>query len=479
MDTTNCRMVHCVAQSKDGTSHLVANIKDVNTNESKLLILREPVRPFWITKKGYQTHKDKKLCVPDYQLVEHVCPEHKMTRALHKALGWAPSKELFRAILLDSPYVYGADIGVSVIYKKQLRDACAKDITAYNIGALDIETSVCGGEEVILISYIAPSGDIYQAILKSFMGDHHPNEIDKMFKEKIAGVREQFLPPVQGIFDKLEWKTHYFIHTSEVALIQWIFDAIHKTKPDFITIWNMGFDIPYLLKRLKFHNIDTAQMLCHPEVPNDLRVCFYKDDERDVEHFTDKWHWFSLSGYTQFIDAQALYSRLRKVIGRESSYALQYIASKILGTGKLEFGETDTHFSMQTKHFIDYAVYNIFDSILLRMLELVNCDILNMMNLIDVSDLRDFSRQTVQLRNSFYDYCRKLNMVTASIGSPATKEWDDQINNVGGGVLDPMLVRGTGVVALQESDEETKLHRLVADFDATGKLSAPCSCKAA
>ena len=79
--------------------------------------------------------------------------------------------------------------------------------------------------------------------------------------------------------------------------------------------------------------------MAHPDVPKQYRYASYKEDISKTDHFTDKWHWMSITGYSQFLDSMCLYARLRKVSGREVSYKLDDIANKELGQGKLHFGE--------------------------------------------------------------------------------------------------------------------------------------------
>lgn len=467
--TTNCRMVHgLLLTDKENTySAVVANIKDVTTNESKLWIVRSPVRPVWVTRKALRKHQDKRLCVPECEVDQFQCPEHQVPAVLQKALYGYSRQNAWRSMLLDSPYVYGADVSPVVIYAKQLKDQCPRGVGQYKIGHLDIETSVCGGNEVILISYTNYDGTVYQGVLQSFLQGQDPKIIEERFKSKLVEFRDKLLPVAQKVLDKFQWKYEQYVAEDELSLIRWIFKIIHREKPDFVGIWNMGFDVPYLINRIRSYNIFPETIMCHPDVPMDLWVCEYREDTKDVEHFTDKWDWFRCSGYTQFIDSMCLYSRLRKVVGREISYTLQYIASKNIGTGKLEFGDNDTHFTMQTQRFLDYGVYNIFDSVVLFIMERVNDDIPNMMNLADCSELQCFARQTLMLKDAFYIYCRERGLVMGTVSKSTAKEWDDRIHNIGGAVLDPERAKGTGVPILQESNNISKLHRLVFDLDVT------------
>jgi hypothetical protein len=160
-----------------------------------------------------------------------------------------------------------------------------------------------------------------------------------------------------------------------------------------------------------------------------------------------------------------MYGRIRKVQAREPSYQLNAICNKELGTGKLEFNESSDHHIMQREHKVEYTVYNIVDVMLLRMLELKNNDIRTMMMLIGESLPEDFSKQSVQLKNTFMVYLDPLHGVPCSVGHRLDAPWDKYITNKGGQVLDPERTKGTGVSILIESDEESYVHKLVFDID--------------
>ena len=92
------------------------------------------------------------------------------------------------------------------------------------------------------------------------------------------------------------------------------------------------------------------------------------------------------------------------------------------------------------------------------------------MMLVGISELSEYSKQTVMLKNAWFDYCRsKINSIAGSIVAPCTmgQEWDKFIGNVGGAVLSPNLLEVKGTRHLKETGIETSIEMLVNDIDAT------------
>jgi len=449
----------------------VANIKNVDTGVSELMIVEDPTVKVWVTKPGRRNYSEKKEYAPMDELDMFNTKYCEIGRTLAKALGQNVgygNGYFNQRKLMTSPYVYGADIDIGVRIKGMFRKMNPRNPPGYNVGTLDIESSVVGNNEIILISFINGDGNCYCSIFKPFFREGEGIEaVKKKFETRVnKQFRDALKPKIQELYDHHPLNIHYFESDHEVEVIKWIFQQIHQCKPDFVVIWNMGYDIPRIIERLTFLGEDPADVMCHPEVPKRLRICKYnKDKGKPGDHITDHWDWFQLSGYTQFIDAMQLYGRLRKAKGRDVNYKLDYIGAKELGAGKLDFGQNRTHYDMQTKDFVGYTVYNIVDNAILYLMNWKNNDVRNLMNLIGPSRLEDFSKQTVQLKNTFYEWLLPQGKVPASIGEPLVKDTDQYIINQGGAVLDPLNARGTGVPILKESDKLSSVQKIVCDED--------------
>ena len=460
------QFLHSTYRKNDHGDFIVANLKNVDTNVSKLSIVSNPDRKVWIAKKGlWETYSEKKEYSKLSDVDEFIVPNWQLLEKLKGLLGYKADRYVNKTVLLNDHRLFGADIDIEVLMKQYYMHSTDKVATNIRVGGLDIETSVLGGNEVILNTYVTHEHKVFTAVLAPFLKGRTEQDILECVDISLKKFREELNPMAQAIYDKYPPEIKLFITNSEVEVMTWIFEQIHREKDDFISIWNMGYDIPFILDRLQFHNIDWARAMCHPEVPKEARVCKWEPDRtKKLTHWSHRWDFFHLSGYSQFIDSMCLYSRLRKIEGIESSYALKYIADKILGTSKLDFGEAG-HPEMQKNRFVEYTAYNIVDALLLPLLDKVTGDIGSLLLLTENTDLPSFSKQTVQLKNWFFDYCKSVGCVPASCYKDQSRPTDQYVHNTGGGVLSPSLAKGTGVAKILETDEPTSLCVMVSDID--------------
>ena len=488
---TNLSFIHgeYICDRDMGWDGYVGFLKDVETGKLSMKIIENPVINVWVTNPQFRVYSEKREWSKKTELDEYTTRYFDRAECLWNALNMEPGSRYRRLPFvnlnqqLSNPFVYGADIdfGVRMKWRFQKLNGFRKPMT-YNVGSLDIETDVNGTNQIILITFINGDGKTYVGILKEFYGYHTIKEAEDLWNSK---VKEEFRSKLNkkalAAYDKANpLELHMQILDTELDLIKWIFDRIHECRPDFITIWNMGYDIPYILDRLQFRGVDPKDIICSPDVPPKFRVCWYKKDKgKKGDHITDHWDVFHCTDYTKYIDAMCMYGRLRKAKAREPSYQLNAIAGKELGAGKLEFGEEgediNDHYTMQAKKKVKYTVYNIVDVLLLRAMELKNNDTRTMNLLIGDSLIDDFSRQSIQLKNTFYTYLDALGGVPGSIGDTLEKPWDKYLTNKGGQVLSPDRTRGTGVSILVESDMISFVHKLVCDIDVSSTTSATCS----
>ena len=458
----------------------VACIKSLEDGHSELKIIENPETKVWVAKPGCRRNIVKRELAEKKELDMYRCRVNNIAGTLWMALNCKPGQwrqppfYVRLKEMLSSPYVYGADIDYGVHLKLGYKRANGgRAPLEYNVGALDIETDVHGSDQVIVCTYMNGDGHTYTGILKEFFLDHTTQEVEDYWSKKIEPMFvKQLNKKGLAAYKKYDGiKLHLKIFDKEVDLIKWIFDRIHECKPDFCGIWNMDYDIPWIIKRLEFRQCDPAQVMCHPDVPYKFRYCKYKADPGKKDgHMTDKWSWFSLPDYTRYYDAMCLYGRLRKAKPREPSYKLDAIGGKEIGAGKMsfdEFGDEGNHDKMQRFHQVEYTVYNIVDVLIMHVMEIKNSDVTNMMQLIGSSTLDCFAHQSIQLKNYFFEYLDERGCIPASIGNRIDDKWDYMIHNKGGAVLSPDKALMVAVPALTEDDVVLRACRNVCDIDVT------------
>lgn len=451
---------------------IVAAIKNVKTGEKKLHIINKPNFEFWVTKKPWRNQSIRLECEKMNRLDQVICKYSKLNEALARALG-LPRVPYDPSELKKSVYLYGVDVGPLIRMKIEYNQSVEGVIPKLDIGMLDIETAVPQVREFPNAILCASYTDWSTRTTFEFILDPWCHCTDEEIQRGVDAEVKVFEERLNDKALKV-WKEQphkfKFIHckTERELIIELVRTAI-LCKPDLCGVWNIGYDIPYIEQRALFNQIPLEQLFCHPDVPNDLRMFKWKEDSKPVDHFTDKWHQVIAPGYTRWYDPMCLYSRLRKVQGRENFYTLEYIGQKLVGSGKVKFGSYTTHAEMQLYNQLAYCVYNCFDTILPCVMDAVTQDTTSMMVLIGISELSEFSKQTVMLKNAWFDYCRSnIDSVSGSIMAPAnmSQNWDNFLCNIGGAVLSPNMLEVRGTRHMKEMDVETSISMLVNDIDA-------------
>lgn len=460
----------------EDTDAYVGFVKDIATGELSVKIVDNPVVNIWVTSPQYRTYTHKKEWCLKSECDEYTTRYLRRGETIWNALNNNDLGSRYRHMNyvnlrkeMSSPYVYGADIdfGVRMKHRYQLANGDRKALD-YKVGHLDIETDVNGTNQIILITFMNHDGNTYTGILKDFLKGHQGSEVSDMwYKDVEPKFKSQLNKKGLEAYEKADpINLHIKVFDEEVQLIKWIFDNIHLCRPDFVTIWNMSYDIPYILDRLAFREVDPRTILCAESIPNKYHVCKFHHDTSG-EHITDNWSWLHCTDYTRYIDAMCQYGRIRKAKGRDPSYALNAICEKEIGAGKLHIDDKQTmdHHIAQRDYPVEYSVYNIVDVALMRVLELKNNDTRTMMLLIGDSMLEEFSKQSAQLKNMMYVYLEPLGGVPASVGNSLEVPWDKYQTNKGGQVLSPDRTVGTGVSILIDAMIVSFVHKLVCDID--------------
>ena len=472
-------------EKKLKTDFIFLTYKEGLTKETKMRIVKDTTVEYFITKEGLQNQNVKKQTCSINEVDGYTCRQKDLAYEIGRRLkipGYNPLAELSK-----SYYLYGADISAEFLLRMKYNKNSMEDAKKLNLpeslpysllkrGALDIETSVLGnyklgntqliGDEINLISFVDDDFNVYCSIFKPFLQGKTEEDVINHVNKVFTGVTKE-----DNKIDKYGIKFNYFIHDSELECIKWIFKKIHEVGLDFISVWNMGFDIPGIMNRIAYHGEQVENIFCHPKIPKNYRVCKYKKGKtRDSEHFAEKWDWLSCTSISQFYDSMGLFARLKKVDGHENSYRLGYITDKYIGENKLFAEEESTFHVMETERFLDFIAYNIWDAVLLVILEKKMNHVHNLFGLSQDNPFSIFNKNTVKGKNLYYKYCRENDEVLCTVVGNAydTDNDVDELPALGGAVLNPNLAINTGVDFLKDSKRLSKVHKKNKDIDAEG-----------
>jgi hypothetical protein len=285
---------------------------------------------------------------------------------------------------------------------------------------------------------------------------------------------------------KLPFQYHFHVGETEVEMIKWIFGKMHETKTSFIGVWNLGFDIPEIIRVLEESGIPLEDVFADPSLrQSGFALSSYREDQRQVQHFTQKWHWLSATAHFQFVDSMALYSYIRVVDGKEASYALDDILKKFNLGGKLKVGQTeeleglqteDWHREMLSKHFLNYALYAMWDGIGLQLLEWNNNDLTAMMLLGGTTPPKYFVNQTIRVTNTlFEEWLAKGQVLGTGVDVEGMRDVD--LLNFGGAVLQPQDLTGRGMKLFVEwPNHRTNCYAWLNDVDFSAQYPTNTMC---
>ncbi len=428
------------------------------TKEPNLRIIKNFKRPFWVTNIKYRDHKDKKEWESIDKLDKYECLQSDLPVQVCKALG-LNNPTIGMKMISDSPYLYGTDTKSTVIIKNMYSEKYPDTKTFYSVCSLDIETSMDSNRDILLIT-ITMGNNIFTSIYKPFI--YGIENFDSLLKEKMSRYIGEFV-------DIKDYNFSYEIYDSQVNVITSIFKRLHQWKPDFLSIWNIDFDINEITRVLEKNNIEPKDVFSDPSVPKECRYYWYKKGRTQKKTSSGKispitnssqWHTVYTPSSFYVIDAMCTYRRNRLSKAEEESTKLDYILNKELGMRKLKFKEADGyvdgewHEFMQTEYPVEYIVYNIFDSLSMMELEKKTKDLSVSLPLFSgVSDFSDYDSQPKRLSDQFYFLCLNEGLVLGTTGRNMKPPIDDRLLPLKGWIvnLQASLVVNNGLQNIFEA----------------------------
>ncbi len=173
--------------------------------------------------------------------------------------------------------------------------------------------------------------------------------------EFIKGLHQRF-DSMYGIFNY-----HIRNYEEEIELIADVFGFINSRKPNFMFIWNMRFDIQYLLYRIRALGYDPSSIMCHNDFDN--KRCSFKVD-RSTFLLEKQYDYFYCSSYTQYICQMRLYASIRKSQHKLRSVKLNAIADRELKDKKVEYPAETNMMHFPYIDWMKFIIYNIKDVLL-------------------------------------------------------------------------------------------------------------------
>lgn len=474
--------------------------KSTGDNKDDLLIIKENIhlkdgsvvpnlrmiknfkRDFWITKHGFQNHTDKKEWEDIDKLQKFSTTQYNLIDAIGRATGRPGVRGGLRTVARNQ-FLYGCDITTPTLIKHKYQTKYPNAISDNTVAVMDIETDVVNGTNAPIYIAITYRDKAFLATTKAFMGTIvNPEEKLKALTNKLLGkyVKERNI------------KLEVMVCKDEGEMCYEAIQRAHQWQPDFLTFWNIDFDLPRIAETLERFNYNLADVFSDPRVPPEFRFFKYRKGKAQKVtasglitpiHPADRWHKAECPASFFLIDSMCVYKRIRITAPNEPSYSLDYQLNKHLGVRKLNFEEADGytglawHEFMQTNYKIEYGVYNLFDCI---GVELFDDKVKDLAQSITVqagpSEYTIFDSQPSRLVDKMYFFCLEKGKVIASCSDQMRTDLDRYVVSKKNWIitLPSHLTIDNGLKVIKELPGLITYIRVhVADLDVAAGLNSP------
>lgn len=430
--------------------------------------------PFYITKPHFQNHKDKK----ESEMIEKLNVYSSNYNLRHKTIASRLGSKYIGAKsmrdVVDSPYLYGTDIDSRAIIKKLYMEKYPEVNSKNDIVVLDIEVNT-ETDEMIIIS-IASEQEVYVAILESLV------EGIRKVDEQLHFLYDEYIPKTDVTKNI---KPVFEIFKTEIDMLKAVLSRLHKWQPEFVAIWNIDYDLPYLINVCKKYHVDPKDIFSDPSLDPELRYFQYKQGkkvkltESGVHKPIDpqeQWHVVHAPCSWYFIDAMCAYYFIRvgtkKIPG---GYSLNNILEKELGKNmkKLKFEDDKTesltgidwHRYMVENKPLEYIIYNAWDTMSILELDNKTKDLSNTISVLaGVSSFDIFDsgpKKIIDALHFFYiDNGRVLG-----VKGVRDKEMEDLGLDLWIMILNNTMIKNSSINVIKEDGIIHNIYGLTADLD--------------
>lgn len=367
------------------------------------------------------------------------------------------------------PRVYNSDSDIQDHYRARFDELYTNNIYPVTKSYLDIETKLCrihhnsltgkkefrriiagdfpepGEAPINAVTYISDDKKmIYTFLLRDpdnpsmveFEKNIGPDLFGRFFdllKKTVGGKKKM----AKYGLDKFEIQFIFYDEEKEIDMIADLFRLINTDQPDFLLVWNMAFDIPYFIERIKNLGFDPKDIICSPEVK--YKECEYYIDEKNKNEFAQRGDYANITCKTVYLDQMIQFASRRKGQSAFTSFALNAIGQAVVGVQKLDYSHITS--DIGELEFLDYEIfvfYNIIDTIVQKCIEDKTQDVNYIFSKCILNDTRYHKghRQTVYLTNRAGKFFKSLGFV---IGNNLNKT--NVPEKFGGGLVgDPVLI---------------------------------------
>lgn len=347
------------------------------TAKPNLRMIENMERDFYVVKPARRNYKDKIQYIAIDDCNRHSCREMDLLRKADLALGGSGFVKT-KQQLFKSPYLFGCGVKPQSLIKNAYNEKWPDYRSKKAVVAMaDTETDVLNGTGDIIIACLTCKEKAVLLIDRNFFN----GTPDSVILERLQIKMKELLGDILLQRNMLVI-TRLYNNAGEITKA--LLDFAHEWKPDFVSFWNINFDINKMIQALNKFNYNIDDCFSDPSVPEKYRFFKYKEGSA-VKRIHDgseknlnpeqRWHIAECPASFFLIDGMTLYYRLRMAAGMEEGYSLDAVLDRNLKISKLKIDEInhltgiDWHKEMQANYKYEYCVYNLFDGISTELLD--------------------------------------------------------------------------------------------------------------
>lgn len=406
--------------------------KDNATGKKGIEVIEKPNYVFYMLKNNIPTPNYDMFFTDMKNLDEIKCKYRDVNKAIAEKLdqyeGTTKYTDLFKKNIRDGNYranmefqksrrVFGSDIPINDFYRMRFAEQYKNTETPVSRAYLDIEVDVKlsptdfptnGNCPINAISYFEhDTKRLFTFLLNQKDVNPKSNEFcttvdNHAFNEEFKDFLNETLGSEKVKDFKLEnIQTKVLVYNDELTLLKDLFGYINYTKPDFLMVWNMSFDIPFIINRIIALGGNPKEIMCIHDISPLYENCSYIVDS-DHEDFATKGDYADITSYTVYLDQLIQFASRRRGGAQYRSYSLDYIGNEIAGVQKLHYENIAANvMDLPYNDYRTFVKYNMMDVLVQYCIEFKADDILYVFDkaLLNCTEYKKVHRQTIYLSN--------------------------------------------------------------------------------
>lgn len=396
---------------------------DNNTNEKFIANIFDPTYDYFLIKPEYRVNYNQftvpieecdRISVPNTELLKSIAENTNNLNFYYENLKNKNFKN--NSVLHTHTSIMMSDTQIEDHYRWKFSNTYQNEYCNFHKAFFDIEVAAelakgdfpePGEVPVTAIAYIdEKTRMIHQFNLRMESYTQMP-EYEEEIKRSNGQMKEfiEILTNHVGGIDKfIEYELDKFSYNmeffdDELELIKRFFDYVHYNSPDFMLAWNMRFDIPYLIARLKALGVKPEDIICDPDF-------LIKDANYFIDDFFQKSEeqrdFFFCSSKTVYLDHLIQFASMRKGRGALEELKLDYIGELVCGIHKLDYHAYAKDLKkLPFNNYKIFSYYNIIDTIVEYCIEKTVSDLNSIFSDVLVNNTRYpyIFKQSIYLKN--------------------------------------------------------------------------------